>query len=106
MGSCSAMQGTSPKNNDSAPAFSSVSFTKDPAYVAIEQFGRKYSELEAGISGYDRVRRAGRGTFKDFDELFQYLLGKGLTDSDAVSKSHYYQHAVSTAVGSPVPFTN
>lgn len=106
MGNCEVpVKDASP---DSAPAldFSNVEFTKNTDYAALVQFVRKYGELDAGIANYDAVRHPGLGSFKDIDALFQYLLGKGLSDSEAVSKSHYYQHAISNSSAPPVPFTN
>ncbi len=106
LGSCSASKLTDTTENETAPALSSVHFVKDPEYVALVTFVRKYEELQSGISSYDAVRRAGLGSFKDLDFLFQYLLGKSLSGADTISSSYYYQHALSNAVGYPVPFTN
>jgi type VI secretion system protein ImpL len=106
LGSCEAAKETDPVSDGFGPALSSVNFTKDPDYLALGRFDRKYVDLEAAITRYDAVRRVGLGSLKDFDALFQYLLGKGLTNSDTVMKSQYYRHAVSTASGSPLPVTN
>lgn len=106
MGNCeAAVKDASP---DSAPAldFSNVEFTKNSDYAALAQFVRKYGELEAGLDHYESVRHPGLGSFKNIDALFQYLLGKGVSDSEAVSNSHYYQHAISNSTAAPVPFTN
>lgn len=106
LGSCSAAKMTGETPDEFAPALSSVAFTKDPEYVALGSFDRKYGDLETAIAHYDVVRRTGLGSFKDFDALFQYLVGRGLDNSDAIAKSYYYQHAVLTASGSPIPVTN
>ncbi len=106
VGSCVAAKKIGETSDEFAPALSSVGFTKDPEYLALETFDRKYSDLQTAITRYDVVRRTGLGSFKDFDALFQYLLGKGLGNSDAVTKSYYYRHAVLTASGSPIPVTD
>jgi len=105
VGSCAAAPIAEASDAESVSVLSDVNFESDSEYLALQQFVSQYTGLEAAIRHYDMVRRLGTGGFIDLDALFQYLIGKNLTDAEATAGSPYYQHALEAANGFAVPIT-
>lgn len=105
VGNCVASPVAESSDAESAAVLSNVSFETDPQYMALQQFVTQYSGLQSGIRHYDAVRRLGTGGLSDLDSLFEYLIGKNLTDAGSTTQSYYFQRALQQANSSAVPIT-
>jgi type VI secretion system protein ImpL len=105
VGNCAAAPISDGSDAESLSTLANVNFEGDSEYIALEQFVSQYTALETAIRHYDMVRRLGTGGFTDLDALFEYLIGKNLTDSEIIAQSPYYQRALEAANGYAVPIT-
>jgi type VI secretion system protein ImpL len=103
LGKCQAETPQLYKNSEkSGDAFAAISFTKDPQYIALQQFLTRFNDLNTSIRRYEDLRHQGNGRFTDLDLLFQYLLGRNLVDLQNITNSYYFQHALSEAKENPI----
>ena len=107
LGDCkvAAPQDRNGANPENTVGITPISFAKDPQYTALEQFLTRFNLLDTSIRRYDNLRHLGSGNFTDLDFLFQYLVGRNLSDSQRTIHSYYFQHALSEAASEPVPAT-
>lgn len=101
-GACSPISLISQKLPTDIDALAQLSSASDLEYQALEKSLSDMDHLRRAVNTYNDLRLAGRGSFGELDQLFRYLLNKGLDDEARFRQNPYFMRAMEEQSAGPV----
>jgi type VI secretion system protein ImpL len=103
MGSCAALPPIDQTLPTDVDALAQIRFQNDLEYQQLDKSLSDYNALRRAIGEYDQLRSPVSGTFQQLNDLFRYLLNRGMDDARRFQNNQYYARAIQHASGQPVP---
>jgi type VI secretion system protein ImpL len=101
-GACAPIPPIAQKLPTDIDALAKLNFTSDLEYQALERSLIDMDRLRKAVTTYNDLRMPGNGSFQEMDQLFRFLINKGLDDEARFKHNPYFIRALQEQTAGPV----